>query len=153
MTLYSTGQYVCYNISNTSHYTICCCHHLHIATVIVTMMPLPCQCKQCCLSEVQLLAQVDYNKPCGCMMNSYLTSTKTAFLFFCRISYVAQLSLIHNYYIDQEVLPDKAQKLRTFLQILICGTKITHTVTFGEWWNVDCTVHRDKHGCYHHCTI
>jgi len=81
-------------------------------------------------------------------MNSYRTETD----FFGRFSYVAQLSLIHNYYIDQEFLPDKAQKLRSFLQILICSTKITHN-DIWKWWNVDCTVHTDKHGCYHHCTI
>ena len=140
---------MCAIISATLHITLFVTAITYVATVIVTMMPLPCQCKQCFLSEVQLLAQVDYNKPCGWWILTWHAQK----LLFGRFSYLAQLSLIYNYYIDQELLPDKAQKLCTFLQILICGTKITYTMTFGEWWNVDCTVHRDKHGCYHHFTI
>ena len=141
---------MCAIISLTLHITLLVAAITYIATVIVTMKPLPCQCKQCFVWSSVTCPSGLYQALW--LMNSYLTSTETTYLFG-RFSYVAQLTLIHNYYIDQEFLPDKAQKLRTFVQILICDTKITHTMTFGEWWNVDCTVHRDKHGCYHHFTI
>ena len=62
---YSPQVSMCAIISVTLHITLFVAAITYVATVIVTMMPLPCQCKQCFSSEIQLLAQVDYNKPCG----------------------------------------------------------------------------------------